>query len=98
MSRHSGVPIGASLKVPLIPTSKGGHGLHDAATDLDVIRAWRTRTPNANIGLRIGLVFDVIDLDGEAAVDALEEARAGGTLRGPVVQTGHGFHWYTRPT
>ena len=40
------------------------------------------------------LTFDVIDLDSEAAIDAaLNETRAGREhLRGPVVQTGHGFH------
>lgn len=30
--------------------------------------------PTANIGLRTGVAFDVIDLDSEAAVDALEGA------------------------
>jgi hypothetical protein len=30
--------------------------------------------PTANIGLRTGVAFDVIDLDSEAAVDALEVA------------------------
>jgi hypothetical protein len=43
-------------------------------------------------GLRTGLSFDVIDLDSEDAVDALEDARAGREpAQGPVVQTGHGF-------
>jgi len=56
-------------------------------------------TSTANIGLRTGLSFDVVDLDGEAAVDALEDARAGREPpQGPVVQTGHGFHWYVKPT
>jgi hypothetical protein len=86
-------------KVPLISAADGGHGLHDATTDLDVIRAWWTANPRANIGLRTGLSFDVIDLDNEAAVDALEQARGGREpLQGPVVQTGHGFHWYAKPT
>jgi hypothetical protein len=31
----------------------------------------------ANIGWRTGISFDVVDLDGEPAVDALEGARAG---------------------
>jgi len=71
--------------------------LHDATTDLDVIRAWWTRTPNANVGLRTGLVFDVVDLDSEDAVDALEEARGGREpLRGPLVATGKGFHYYVQ--
>ena len=85
--------------MPLISAANGGHGLHDATTDLDVIRAWWTVNPRANIGLRTGLSFDVIDLDNEAAVDALEQARARrAPLQGPIVQTGHGFHWYVKPT
>jgi Bifunctional DNA primase/polymerase, N-terminal len=93
--RSAGIPVfplEPRTKVPLIPASIGGHGLHDATTDLDVIRAWWTRTPNANVGLRTGLVFDVVDLDSEDAVDALEEARDGREpLRGPLVATGKAF-------
>ena len=71
--------------------------MHDATTDLDAIRDWWTRTPNANVGLRTGLVFDVVDLDSEDAVDALEEARGGREpLRGPLVGTGKGFHYYVQ--
>jgi hypothetical protein len=92
-------PLAPRSKIPLIPASKGGHGLHDATTDFGVIKAWFQDHPTANIGLRTGISFDVIDLDSEAAVDALEQARAGReTLRGPVVRTGHGFHWYVQPT
>jgi len=67
--------LAPSSKAPLIPARKGGHGLHDATTDLDLIRYWWH--PTANLGLTTGLGFDVIDLDSEAAVDALENARAG---------------------
>jgi Bifunctional DNA primase/polymerase, N-terminal len=49
--------FGAPHTVPLIPAIVRGHGLHDATSDLDVIRAWWTRTPNANVGL----VTDAID-------------------------------------
>jgi hypothetical protein len=43
--------------------------------------------------------FDVIDLDGEASVDALERARAAREqLRGPVVKTGKGYHHVVLPT
>jgi hypothetical protein len=88
-------PLAPRTKVPLIPASIGGHGLHDATTDLDVISAWWTRTPN--VGLGTGLVFDVVDLDSEDAVDALEEARGGSEpLRGPLVATGKGFHYYVQ--
>ena len=93
------LPLAPRSKVPLISAANGGHGLHDATTDLDVIRAWWRVNPRANIGLRTGLSFDVIDLDNEAPVDALEQARGGREpLRGPVVQTCHGFHWYVKPT
>jgi hypothetical protein len=70
-----------------------------AAADLDVIRAWWTAHPMANIGLRTGISFDVVDLDSEDAVDVLESVRAGREpIRGPMVQTAHGFHWYVKPT
>jgi hypothetical protein len=92
-------PLAPRSKVPLIPARNGGHGLHDATTDLDVIRSWWQAHPTANLGLRTGLSFDVIDLDSENAVDALENARAGREpAQGPIVHTGHGFHWYLKPT
>jgi hypothetical protein len=90
-------PLAPRSKVPLIPARNGGHGLHDATTDLDVIRSWWQAHPTANLGLRTDLSFDVIDLDSEDAVAALEEARAGREPpQGPVVRTGHGFHWYVK--
>jgi hypothetical protein len=83
----------------LIPARNGGHGLHDATTDPEVIRAWWRAHPSANIGLRTGVSFDVIDLDSEHAVYALEDVRASREpIRGPIVQTGYGFHWYVKPT
>ena len=92
-------PLAPRSKVPLIPARNGGRGLHDATTDPDVIRSWWRAHPTANLGLRTGLSFDVIDLDSEGAVDALEDARGGQEpIQGPVVRTGHGFHWYVKPT
>jgi bifunctional DNA primase/polymerase-like protein len=92
-------PLAPRSKVPLIAAPNGGHGLHDATTNDPIIRSWWTTTPTANIGLRTGISFDVIDLDGESAVVALEQARDGREqLHGPVVQTGHGFHWYVTST
>jgi hypothetical protein len=61
--------------------------------------AWWTAHPTANIGLRTGVAFDVIDLDSEAAVDALETVRAGRErISGPVVATANGFHYFVAPT
>jgi len=36
----------------------------EATTDVAVVRRWWTKTPDANIGIKTGTVFDVIDLDG----------------------------------
>ena len=55
--------------------------------------------PTANIGLKTGVAFDVIDLDSEPAVDALESERAGRErISGPVVATAKGFHYFVLPT
>jgi hypothetical protein len=92
-------PLAPRSKLPLIPAEQGGHGLHDATTDTAQIRAWWEAHPIANIGLRTGVSFDVIDLDSEAAVDALEAARDGRErVAGPVVATGKGFHYFMLPT
>jgi len=45
-------------------------------------------TSSANIGLKTGISFDVVDLDSEDAIDALEGVRAGREpIRGPMVKT-----------
>ena len=69
-------PLATRSKFPLISAANDGHGLHDATTDAAWIQAWWMAHPTANIGLRTGVAFDVIDLDSQAAVDALESARA----------------------
>jgi hypothetical protein len=52
------------------------HGFHDATTDLEQIRRWWERWPNANIGLRTGdglLVLDVdVDKGGDQSLEMLE--------------------------
>jgi hypothetical protein len=50
--------------------------LHDATIDPEVIR-WFQDHPTANIGLATSVSFDVIDLDDEAAIAALEETKGG---------------------
>jgi hypothetical protein len=92
-------PLAPRSKFPLISAANGGHGLHDATTDAARIQAWWMAHPTANIGLRTGVAFDVIDLDSEAAVDALESERAGRErISGPVVATAKGFHYFVLPT
>jgi hypothetical protein len=48
----------------MIPKSAGGQGLHDATRDPAVVAAWRRRWPTANVGLRCGEAFFVLDVDG----------------------------------
>jgi Bifunctional DNA primase/polymerase, N-terminal len=103
------IPAAHSPGDPLYQQCKGecgrlGHGVHDATTDPDQVRAWWRRWSHANIGLRTGIVFDVIDVDGERGRDSLQRflaEHAGGVpIGGPRVRTGSGAGWhlYVRPT
>ena len=70
------LPLAVRGKVPIIP---GGHGYQDATLDIDQIRAWWRRWPNANVGIwpgGAGLVVVDVDVhrDGLAALLALDEA------------------------
>lgn len=42
------------------------HGLSDATTDPDRMNRWWQATPQANIGLATGHLFDIVDIDGPA--------------------------------
>lgn len=88
-------------------TSQGKHprtanGKDDATTDLDTVARWWDRWPGANIGLRTGDVFDVLDLDGLDAVDLFDLATpddvAANVLDGPRGFTGRGVHYFVKPT
>jgi hypothetical protein len=83
-------PLGA-----LVP-----HGRKDATTNRARILAWWSQHPQANVGLATGHRFDVLDLDGPQAVQALRQfaAEHGTTLpaRGSVVRSGRadgGWHY-----
>jgi hypothetical protein len=80
------------------------HGLREATCNRARVLAWWTRYPQANIGPACGHRFDVLDLDGPQAVQALAaladrhglELPAGG----PVARTGRaqaGWHYYLKP-
>jgi hypothetical protein len=76
-------------------------GLHDASRDPNVVAAWWTRHPNANIGLATGHVFDVLDIDGTAGAAAIRQFAAEHSLvsSGPLVRTGSGgWHYVVAPT
>jgi hypothetical protein len=80
------------------------HGLKEATTNRARLLAWWTRYPQANIGLACGHRFDVLDLDGPGAIEALADLtdRYGLELLagGPVARTGReqaGWHYYLTP-
>jgi hypothetical protein len=103
------IPAAHSPGDPLYQQCKGecgqlGHGVHDATTNPDQVRQWWRRWSHANIGLRTGVVFDVIDVDGTRGRDNLQrflaEQADGVPIGGPRVRTGSGAGWhlYVRPT
>jgi hypothetical protein len=66
------------------------HGLTDASTDPRRIDLWWSRWPEANVGLRTGLVMDVADIDSPAGADGLRHLLGGELPAGPQVHTGGG--------
>lgn len=93
---------------PVFPVEPGGkrplgrlapHGLKDATTDPDAIRAWWAAEATANIGLPTGLAFDVIDVDGPDALAALSNVpKDDEPIDGPTVFTPRGWHVYVAVT
>lgn len=77
-----------------------GHGLHDATTDPERVEAWWTRWPQANIGMRTGIIADVIDVDGPQGVinitPYLESIRSRATGIVSTPRPG-GLHFYVPP-
>ncbi len=97
-------PIAPGGKLPLLKSAhrpeeppchgecgRQGHGLHDASLDEATIRAWWEKCPAANIGLRTGVAFDAVDIDGPAGLEALNAFRADRVMTwGPESVTGGG--------
>lgn len=97
----------AAQGVLVFPCAVGGkrpltrHGLHDASTDLEQVAAWWTSTPDANIGLPTGHLFDVIDIDGPQGLIAFGEVVDAGGFDEPILAralTPRGRHYYVHPT
>jgi Bifunctional DNA primase/polymerase, N-terminal len=76
------------------------NGLKGASTDCEVLRRWWSEVPNANVGLRTGIVFDVLDIDGAHALEELERLAptVGDHVFGPTVSTPRGWHCYVAAT
>jgi Bifunctional DNA primase/polymerase, N-terminal len=107
-NRHPAVGSGCSCRDPgcgqLGKHPLGGlvpHGVKDATCNRARVLAWWTRRPQANIGLATGHRFDVLDVDGPAGAQAIQELAATHGLQsfGPLVRTGGGgWHYYLAPT
>lgn len=103
---HTPVSDGCSCKHPGCGSPgkhpRTRHGVKDATTDLAKVRQWWAKWPDANIGLATGIAFDVLDLDSEAAIDALEAAQPTDPADvgewGPIAGTGRGVHIYYGPS
>lgn len=57
-----------------------------------MIRGWWHRHPDANIGLRTGVAFEVLDIDGPEATATVLTHSPGYRHAGPISATGKGFH------
>ena len=72
------------------------HGLRDATSDPDQIREWWRKNPEANIGIRTGGGFLVLDVDSLESLAWLEHEH------GPIPETltvrtgGGGLHYFFR--
>ena len=77
------------------------HGLKDATVDVDQIREWWARSRDANVGIRTGVGFDVLDVDGDEGWRSLAQttSKYGCLASSPVSLTGGGgAHYLFLPT
>jgi hypothetical protein len=75
------------------------HGLTEASTDPRRIEMWWARWPDANVGLRTGVVMDVADIDSAEGWHGLRHLLGGAMPAGPQVRTGGGgWHFWFRTT
>lgn len=89
-------PLRPGQKVPATP-----HGFKDATTDVDRIRAYWERVPNANIGIATGHAFDVIDVDlpdGPAQWHEMSTKPGAPDVHGIVSTASGGRHFLIPPT
>ena len=72
------------------------HGVKDATTDKNQIRAWWTRCPDSNVGVATGNGLIVLDVDGSEGVETLRKLQDqyGKLPETYLVQTGKGLHYY----
>lgn len=94
----------ASIGWPVLPLAVNAkapatrHGLNDATTDAAEIAAWWEKHPDSNIGIRTGVMFDVIDIDGPEGIQSVKDlAHVLPEIHGRV-GTPRGFHYLVAPT
>ena len=79
------------------------NGFEDATTDTEIIARWWHKHPHANIGIRMGVVVDLLDIDGEQGFESLEKliAHLGGEPQALMTaesgRIGGGRHYYMQP-
>lgn len=87
------LPLRPGLKTPA-----SRHGVKDATTDAQQIRAWWTKNPTANIGIATGGLIDVCDLDSAEAADLWFTQVGDLPPLAGLVQTPRGWHYWTPAT
>jgi len=88
---------------PLNPRTKTpatANGFHDATLDLDRIRDYWKRNPQANIGIPTGIHFDVIDIDVPDGIPAYQKLLDSTdlTIHGRSCTSSSGLHLLVKPT
>lgn len=84
---------------PPVNTPYTAHGFHDATLDAEQIGAWWFDHDDANVGIRTGIAFDVLDIDHDDYCTGVADLPDCDTDGGPVVRTGSGrFHLYFQPS
>jgi Bifunctional DNA primase/polymerase, N-terminal len=95
-----GLPVLPCVAHGKVPITK--HGLKDATADEQTVRDWWHKWPTANVAIRTGDIFDVLDVDGEEGLDELSRLVGGDDVvvsDGPCVRTpSGGAHFYFEPT
>ena len=108
MSARDAALVFARAGIPVFPCITEGKrpltraGFHDASCDVDLVRAWWSRWPNANIGMPTGGTsgIDVVDIDvaGEASgFSAFDRAATAGLVDGELARIrtpSGGLHLY----
>lgn len=92
--REQGLTMDKALKHPGTK-----NGLKDATTDESIIREWWTARPSAGIGIRTGVMFDIVDVDGPQGFESLASLDDGviPEIHGKV-STPRGVHLYVSKT